>query len=84
MLSGRFIVQIQRLPSKLRFRTSLGATVRWHGGSVVSNDEKKVNITFIQPDGETRTQVQAIVGETLLRTAHRNEIDLEGACEGGT
>jgi ferredoxin len=27
--------------------------------------------------------VKAIVGETILQTAHRNEIELEGACEGG-
>ncbi len=33
------------------------------------------------PD-ETKKTVQARVGETLLQTAHRNDIDLEGACEG--
>ncbi len=27
--------------------------------------------------------VDARVGETLLQTAHRHDIDLEGACEGG-
>jgi ferredoxin len=38
-------------------------------------------VTFLQPD-ETKKTVQARVGETLLQTAHRNDIDLEGACEG--
>ena len=27
--------------------------------------------------------VDARIGETLLQTAHRHDIDLEGACEGG-
>ena len=58
--------------------------VRWHGGPTVPADAPKVNVTFVQPDGETRTEVQALVGESLLQTAHRNDIDLEGACEGGT
>ena len=56
---------------------------RWHNtGGPTSG--ASVNVVFLQPDGETRTAVQAFVGETLLQTAHRNEIDLEGACEGGT
>lgn len=58
-----------------------GGSVRWHGGPSVAADAPTVTITFIQPD-ETKKQVQARVGETLLQTAHRNEIDLEGACEG--
>jgi ferredoxin len=64
-------------------RTRLGC-VRWHGGPSVSADSPRVTITFIQSDGSTRIPVQAIVGETILQTAHRNEIELEGACEGGT
>jgi hypothetical protein len=41
-----------------------------------------VNIGFLQPDGETTKTVTARVGESFLQTAHRYEIDLEGACEG--
>lgn len=59
-------------------------TVRWHGGPSVAADAPSVSMSFLQPDGETRTVVKALVGESLLQTAHRNEIDLEGACEGGT
>jgi ferredoxin len=39
-------------------------------------------VKFLQPDGETIREVEALVGESLLQTAHNNEIDLEGACEG--
>ena len=38
-------------------------------------------MTFILPDG-TRQEVDAPVGLSVLEIAHRNEIDLEGACEG--
>lgn len=38
-------------------------------------------ITFIAPDG-TRREVDAPVGLSILEIAHRNDIDLEGACEG--
>ena len=44
-------------------------------------DAPTVSVTFIQPDGNPRA-VDARVGESLLQTAHRNEIELEGACEG--
>ena len=38
-------------------------------------------MTFINPDG-TRHEVEAPVGLSVLEIAHRNNIDLEGACEG--
>jgi 2Fe-2S ferredoxin len=39
-------------------------------------------MTFVSPDGKTRTEVDAPVGLSVLEIAHRNKIDLEGACEG--
>lgn len=57
-------------------------TVRWHGDSSVPHDAPTVTVTFLQPDGTTRVTVPARIGESLLETAHRHEIDLEGACEG--
>jgi ferredoxin len=57
------------------------ATVRWHGGPSTTADAARIHVTFIQPD-DTKKTVEAIVGESLLQTAHRNDIDLEGACEG--
>ena len=57
-------------------------TARCHGDSSVPHDAPTVNLTFLQPDGITRMTVPARIGESLLETAHRNEIDLEGACEG--
>ena len=38
-------------------------------------------ITFITPKGEA-VVVEAPIGLSLLEIAHRNKIDLEGACEG--
>ena len=38
-------------------------------------------MTFIKPDG-TRLEVEAPLGLSVLEIAHRNNIDLEGACEG--
>lgn len=38
-------------------------------------------MTFIKPDG-TRQEVEAPLGLSVLEIAHRNNIDLEGACEG--
>ena len=38
-------------------------------------------ITFIKTDG-TRVEVDAPLGLSVLEIAHRNSIDLEGACEG--
>jgi len=38
-------------------------------------------MTFIERNG-TRREVDAPVGLSVLEIAHRNDIDLEGACEG--
>lgn len=38
-------------------------------------------MVFVQKDG-TRKEVEAPVGLSVLEIAHRNHIDLEGACEG--
>jgi len=38
-------------------------------------------MTFISQDGK-RIEVEAPVGLSVLEIAHRNSIDLEGACEG--
>ncbi len=38
-------------------------------------------MTFIERDG-TRREVEAPIGLSVLEIAHRNNIDLEGACEG--
>lgn len=38
-------------------------------------------MTFIDSEGN-RTEVDAPVGLSVLEIAHKNDIDLEGACEG--
>lgn len=53
-----------------------------HVDHVCSSDSKTINVTFTdEKDGSTKT-VKAPVGENLMEVAHRNDIDLEGACEG--
>jgi 2Fe-2S ferredoxin len=39
-------------------------------------------MTFISPDGKQHKDVDAPLGLSVLEVAHRNDIDLEGACEG--
>lgn len=39
------------------------------------------NITFVLPSGEEKT-IDAPNGISLLEVAHKNDIPLEGACEG--
>lgn len=62
---------------------------RWHGGPTVAADAPTVAITFCHADGETKSIVNARIGETILQTvrgySHDNPyvgLDLEGACEG--
>ncbi len=38
-------------------------------------------MTFISPGGE-RIEVEAAVGRSVLEIARRNDIDIEGACDG--
>lgn len=39
-------------------------------------------MTFVSADGSVRKEVDAPEGLSVLEIAHRNDIDLEGACEG--
>ncbi len=39
-------------------------------------------MTFVSADGKIRKEVEAPLGLSVLEIAHRNDIDLEGACEG--
>jgi len=59
-------------------------TKRWHGGPHVDHDHAdSVHVSFLDPDGNAlKANVDAYVGESLLQVAQRNDIELEGACEG--
>mmetsp|Transcript_50697 Transcript_50697/g.108028 ORF Transcript_50697/g.108028 Transcript_50697/m.108028 type:complete len:187 (+) Transcript_50697:151-711(+) len=54
--------------------------IRWHGDGP-GPDAPTVDLTFVNPD-DSHTTISARVGETLLQTAHRTGIEMEGACEG--
>lgn len=57
---------------------------RWHGGPHVDHDHThSVHVTFVDGDGKPiKADADAYVGESLLQVAQRNDIELEGACEG--
>lgn len=57
---------------------------RWHGGPHVDHDHAdSVHVSFVNVDGSPlKANVDAYVGESLLQVAQRNDIELEGACEG--
>jgi ferredoxin len=70
-------------------------SVRWlTGRPPAPDDAPTIPITFVNPhpslrgangqsaNRDEKITVNARVGETLLQTAHRFNIDLEGACEG--
>lgn len=41
----------------------------------------RINVTFLSPDGK-ETPCSGELGQDLMRLAHENDVDLEGACEG--
>ncbi len=54
------------------------------GGGAVAGDRSDgmTTVIFISADGTERREVEAPDGLSLLDIAHRNDIDIEGACEG--
>ena len=52
-----------------------------HGGGKDDPHAEQITVTFIEKDG-TNTVGKATVGQSMLEVAHKNDIELEGACEG--
>jgi len=77
--------KLRPLVSKIRF-----TTIRNSGGPSIPADAPTIQFTFINPrpsqakkgGPDEKLTVSARIGETILQTAHRNDVDLEGACEG--
>ena len=57
---------------------------RWHGGPHVDHETAdSIHVSFLDTDGNAlKSNVDAYIGESLLQVAQRNDIELEGACEG--
>lgn len=57
---------------------------RWHGGPHVDHEHAdSIHVSFLDNEGKKlKVDVDAYVGESLLQVAQRNDIELEGACEG--
>lgn len=86
MFSNRLRQAASRLAPRLQQKSAASPSVasiakRWHGGPHVEADAPTVTVTFLQPD-DAKKEVTARIGESFLQVAHRNNIDLEGACEG--
>ena len=62
-------------------RTTSGKYVSTRPYTSTSYSLKKVSITYIEPDGTSKT-IDAEVGTDLMSAAHENDIELEGACGG--
>ena len=54
-----------------------------HGAAKAREDEDTIEVTFIDREGD-RHVVRGRVGDNLLETAHANDVELEGACEGSS
>eukprot|EP00938_MAST-03A_sp_MAST-3A-sp1_P006564 g6564.t1 len=68
-----------RTTSFLRHFRSTG--LRSHGGGGSKDEGRdRVRVTFVNAKGE-ETDVDACVGDNILVVAHKNDVDLEGACE---
>ncbi|EEH52379.1 uncharacterized protein MICPUCDRAFT_22237 [Micromonas pusilla CCMP1545] len=52
-----------------------------HGHGKDDPNAETIDVTFIEKDG-TETKVKAPIGQSMLEVAHKNDIELEGACEG--
>eukprot|EP00761_Pharyngomonas_kirbyi_P004720 gb/GECH01004725.1/.p1 GENE.gb/GECH01004725.1/~~gb/GECH01004725.1/.p1 ORF type:complete len:200 (+),score=37.56 gb/GECH01004725.1/:1-600(+) len=61
--------------SKMNFGKLYGNNRRFY------SDDNTVNVTFITPEGE-RVPINAEKGDSILEVAHKNDVFLEGACEG--
>jgi len=72
---------------------SLFSSSYFHTSSFLANNQQnhieetripkeKVKVVFVEKDGITKKEVEGNIGESILELAHRNNIDLEGACEG--
>jgi len=57
------------------------SAARAHGAAKAREDEDTIEVTFVDREGERRV-VRGRVGDNLLETAHANDVELEGACEG--
>jgi ferredoxin len=82
---------MQAFQSKLRPLVSRihYTAIRHHGGPHIPKDAPTIQITFINPKPsqakrgqDEKLTVDARIGESVLQTAHRNDVALEGACEG--
>jgi ferredoxin len=70
--------------SSPKINASISLLYEWSAettGSAAEPVAATVPITFVEPDG-TEKAVDAIIGMHLLDVAHKNNIDLEGACGG--
>ena len=54
---------------------------RWHCDENPTPNAATVKLVYVDTKSGRRTEVQCLEGENLLHVAHKNNVDLEGACE---
>mmetsp|Transcript_10412 Transcript_10412/g.18784 ORF Transcript_10412/g.18784 Transcript_10412/m.18784 type:complete len:140 (-) Transcript_10412:2470-2889(-) len=66
---------------------SSGTTFGWYknrsfcDSSRVNDEKGSITVNFVLRNGE-KVPIQAKIGDSILEVAHRNNVELEGACEG--
>lgn len=80
--ASRFAATLEAATPASGCRAVSTSTASAHGGGKTkATAENSIEITFIDRDGDRKT-VRGIIGESLMETAHANDVELEGACEG--
>jgi ferredoxin len=81
----RVALTASRISSKFQVpcnQTTANNTMYNFARSLSTVAENTIQLNFVDVDGN-RATIPALVGQTLLDVAERNEIDLEGPCRGG-
>ena len=75
----RFLPRLSQPNGRREFR---GTSIQRHQHHDKEEDAKKeqVRLTFVDSEGN-ETDVHAVCGDNILTVAHKNDINLEGACE---
>eukprot|EP00622_Pseudochattonella_farcimen_P003297 FR738440.1.p2 GENE.FR738440.1~~FR738440.1.p2 ORF type:complete len:166 (+),score=4.24 FR738440.1:142-639(+) len=80
-LSLRIGISRARRPTCSVTPAALSARLRPTGRLYHASTDRRISITFIEGDG-TEVSVDADAGDSLLDTAHKHDVDIEGACGG--
>ena len=81
VVTGRALMRSTGASFDITRGLATASPITQHGGGKDDPHAEQITVTFIEKDG-TNTVVKATVGQSMLEVAHKNDIELEGACEG--